>query len=104
MTHNGIEIDQFVLLTIYPALAIFIIAFIWKKITLKKSFQYLIQAITCIVFAILYYLFIPNGGAQGLAIVLFLFSFVLLLMARKQKIEAEENNETQDFKKFSLRD
>lgn len=104
MTHNGIEIDQFVLLTIYPAVAIFVIAFICNKLTLKKSFQYLIQAITCIVFAVLYYLFIPNGGAQGLAIVLFLFSFVLLLMARKHKIEPEENNETQSFKKFSLRD
>lgn len=103
MTHNGIEIEQFVLFTIYPALAIFVIAFIWSKLNLKKSFQYLIQAITCIVFAILYYLFIPNGGAQGLAIVLVLFSFILLLMARKQKIEPEENDKSEVFKKFSVR-
>ena len=103
MTHNGIEIDQFVLLTVYPALAIFAIALIWNKLNLKKSFQYLIQAITCITFALIYYVFIPNKGAQGLAIVLVLFSFILLLMARKQKIEPEENDKSEVFKKSYLK-
>jgi hypothetical protein len=102
LRHNGVEIDQFVLLTIYPAVSIFVIAFIGNKLNLKKSVQYLIQARVCVVFAVIYSLFIPNGGAQGLAIVLFLFSFILLLMARKQKIEPEENDKSKAFKENSL--
>jgi hypothetical protein len=37
---------------------------------------------------------IPHGGAQGLAIVLFLFTIILLLMARKYKIHPEENDKS----------
>ena len=102
MTHNGIEIDQFVLLTIYPAIAIFGIAFISKKKCIKKSLQYLTQAITCIVFATIYYFYIPNGGAQGLVIALALFSLILLLMVRKYRIEPEENDQSPAFRESHL--
>jgi len=102
LTHNGIEIDQFVLLTIYPAIAIFGIAFISKKKCIKKSLQYLTQTLTCIVFAIIYYFYIPNGGAQGLAIALTLFSLILLLMVRKYRIEPEENDQSQAFRESPL--
>ena len=102
MTHNGIEVDQFILLTIYPAIGIFGIAFLSKRIHIKKHFQYLIQAITCIMFAVIYYFFIPNGGAQGLAIALTLFGLILLLMVRKYKIEPEENDRTSTFKESTL--
>jgi len=33
---------------------------------------------------------IPRGGAQGLAIVLILFGFLLLFMARKQKVSPKD--------------
>ncbi len=94
LTHNEIDIDQFILLTIYPSIALFGITFFAKKSKLASSIQYGLQAVICIVFAIIYLIMIPNGGAQGLAIVLLLFSIILLLMARKYKIHPEENDES----------
>ncbi len=94
MTHNEIDIDQFILLTIYPSITLFVTTFFAKKAKLSSSVQYCLQAFTCIVFSIIYLIFIPNGGAQGLAIVLLLFSGILLLMARKYKIHPEENDKS----------
>jgi hypothetical protein len=54
--------------------------------------SYLLQALTCIVFAITYVFAVPNGGAQGLAIVLGMFGALLLFMAKKQKIEQLPQN------------
>ena len=87
MVHLGIDIDQFILLTIYPAAAFFAIGYIAKKTKMQAAISYLLQAITCIAFAVAYIFAVPNGGAQGLAIVLGMFGALLLFLARKQKIE-----------------
>jgi len=92
MPHLGIDIDQFILLTIYPAAAFFTVGYIAKKTKMRAAKSYLLQAITCIIFAITYVFAIPNGGAQGLAIVLGMFGILLLFMARKQKIEQLAQN------------
>ena len=89
MTHLGIDIDQFILLTIYPAAAFFAVGYVAKKTKMHAAKSYLLQALTCIVFAITYVFAVPNGGAQGLAIVLGMFGALLLFMARKQKIEQQ---------------
>ncbi|HKO39739.1 MAG TPA: hypothetical protein VJU85_00640 [Nitrososphaeraceae archaeon] len=91
MTHNEIDIDQFILLTIYPSIALFGITFFAKKAKLVSSIQYCLQAFSCIVFSVIYLMFVPNGGAQGLALVLLLFSGILLLLARKHAIHPEED-------------
>ena len=90
MPHLGIDIDQFVLLTIYPAAAFFAIGFASKKIKMKQLVMYLLQALACFAFTIGYLVLVPNGGAQGLAIVLAMFGVLLLFMARKQKIHPAE--------------
>jgi hypothetical protein len=92
MPHLGIDIDEYVLLAIYPAAAFFAIGFIAKRMHMHPGTSYLLQAITCIVFAIAYILAVPNGGAQGLAIVLGMFGVLLLFMARKQKIQRPEQS------------
>jgi hypothetical protein len=92
MVHLGIDIDQFILLTIYPAAAFFAVGYIAKKTKMHAAKSYLLQALTCIVFAITYVFAVPNGGAQGLAIVLGMFGALLLFMARKQKIEQPPQN------------
>ena len=90
MTHNGIDIDQFILFTIYPTAALFGLGLIAKKITMYESLKYALQALICIIFSIAYFVAVPNGGAQGLAIVLVIFGMVLFFMARKHKINPEE--------------
>lgn len=90
MVHLGIDIDQFILLTIYPAAAFFAIGYVAKKTKMPQVKSYLLQATACIMFSIAYFVFVPNGGAQGLAIVLGMFGGLLLFMARKQKIQQPE--------------
>ena len=92
MVHLGIDIDMFILLTIFPAAAFFAIGYIAKKTKMPQVRSYLLQGITCIAFSIAYLLVVPNGGAQGLAIVLGMFGALLLFMARKQKIQQPEQS------------
>lgn len=91
MVHLGIDIDQFILLTIYPAAAFFAVGYISKKTKMRPLISYMLQAAICFSFAIGYLVLVPNGGAQGLAVVLLMFGGVLLFMARKQSIEQEQS-------------
>ncbi|MFL6355635.1 MAG: hypothetical protein ACJ708_09815 [Nitrososphaeraceae archaeon] len=102
MTHNGIDIDQYILLTIYPAIIIFGLGFAGKKKKIRQSVTSLLQASTCIIFSIAYLWVVPNGGAQGLAIVLALFGVLLLFVARKYIIHPEEGQESQNTTSSSL--
>jgi hypothetical protein len=91
LTHNGIDIDQFILLAVYPTITFFIIGIISKRLSLGDPLKYAIQASNSIIFAVVYFIAIPNGGAQGLAIVLILFGGVLVLMARKSLVHTKED-------------
>ena len=97
MTHNGIDIDQFILLTIYPTVTFFIIGLIARKFGFGEPLKYAAQAASCIIFAIAYIVAVPNGGAYGLAAVLILFSGILFLMARRYIMHpsGEEENSVQ---------
>ncbi|MGI0015883.1 MAG: hypothetical protein ACREBU_20890 [Nitrososphaera sp.] len=92
MVHLGIDIDQFILLTIYPAAAFFAIGYIAKKTGMRQVVSFLLQAITCFAFSTAYFVAVPNGGAQGLAIVLAMFGALLLFMARNKKIQQQEQS------------
>ena len=81
MTHNGVDIDQFLLLAIYPTVAFFAVGYLGKKLSLSDFFKYGLQSLTS--FAV------PNGNAQGIAIVLMLFGILLLVIARKHKLDSE---------------
>lgn len=89
MTHNGVDIVDFVLYTIYPSVAFFAIGFIARKTGMRQLYTYITQAAVCFAFAVAY-MFVPQGGAQGLSAILAIFGGLLLFMARKQKIRPEE--------------
>jgi hypothetical protein len=93
LTHNGIDIDQFILLTIYPTVTFFIIGLIARKFRIGEPLKYASQAAGCIIFAIAYIVAVPNGGAHGLAAVLILFSGILFLMARKHIMHPADGEE-----------
>jgi len=93
LTHNGIDIDQFILLTVYPTITLFIIGIVAKRLALSEPLKYASLASSCIVFGIIYFLAVPNGGAQGLAAVLILFGAILFLMARKYIIHPRDEEE-----------
>ena len=83
---------MFILLTMFPAAAFFAVGYFAKKTKMPQVRSYLLQGITCIAFSIAYFIVVPNGGAQGLAIVLGMFGALLLFMARKQKIQQPEQS------------
>jgi hypothetical protein len=101
LTHNGIDIDQFILLAVYPTIAFFALGLIANKMRLREPLKYGLQGLSCASFSILYFITIPNGGAQGLATVLAMFAGILFLMARNyiihpKKEEQEENQQQQE--------
>jgi hypothetical protein len=85
-----VDIDQYILLTIYPIIVFFAIGLLGTKFKLDEALKYFFQGIGCLLFAIFYIIMIPRGGAQGLAIVLILFGILLLFMARKQKLSPKD--------------
>jgi hypothetical protein len=93
LTHTGIDIDQYILLTVYPSIVFFGLGFIAKRNKMRESIKYTLQALTCIIFSIVYFVAVPNGGAYGLAIVLAAFGTLLFFMARKHMIHPEEGHE-----------
>lgn len=93
MSHNGIDIDEYILLIIYPSIVFFTVGFISKKKELSKVVSYILQSIICFAFSIAYYFLIPRSGALGLALILGLFGILLLIIARKEKINPSEENE-----------
>ncbi|HJR84241.1 MAG TPA: hypothetical protein VJ772_02620 [Nitrososphaeraceae archaeon] len=93
MPHNGVDIDQYILLTIYPIIAFFAIAIVGKKFNLGEAFRYFFQGLSCILFAVFYIMLVPRGGAQGLAIILIMFGILLFFMARKQKISPKDQTQ-----------
>jgi hypothetical protein len=95
LTHNGIDIDEYILLTLYPTIIIFGLGFSGKKKKLRQSTTYLFQAAKGIIFSIAYFFVVPNGGATGLAIVLALFAILLLFVARKYIVHPEGGRESQ---------
>ncbi len=96
--HNGVDIDEYILIILYPSIVFFVVGFITKKRNIRKSVSYVLQSTICFTFSIAYYILIPHGGAQGLALVLGIFGILLLILARKEKInptidkDEEENN------------
>ena len=86
MSHKGIDLDQYILLIIYPSIAFFAIGFISKKIDLRKTITYVLQAIICFGFSIGYDILIPYGGALGLSLILGIFGILLVILARKEKV------------------
>ena len=89
MTHNGVDIDQFLLLAIYPTLAFLLVGYLGKKLVLSDFKKYSLQSLTSFTFSISYFILVPNGNAQGIAIVLLLFGLLLLAIARRHKMDSE---------------
>ncbi len=93
MTHNGVDIVDFVLYTVYPTAAFFAIGITAKKSGLRQLYVYLAQAFVCFAFSAAYFMLIPLGGGQGIATLLAMFGVLLLFMARKQKVHPAEEEQ-----------
>ena len=84
-----LDIDQYILFTFYPAAVIFGLGYLAREARLGEILKYTLQGCASIIFSIIYFRTVPQGGAQGLAIVLFIFGVLLLYTARKHIIHPE---------------
>jgi len=84
-----LDFDQYILLSIYPCAVIFGIGFFAKRTKVRESLKFVFQASASITFSIIYFEAVPDGGAEGLAVVLLIFGVLLLFMARKYIIHPE---------------
>jgi len=86
MSHiPGIDVIDFVLLTIYPVAALFIVEMIFRVTKFKNWIKLAIQAIVCVGFGIAYLTLISAHWLT--AFVLFALAIALLYQARLGKLK-----------------
>jgi hypothetical protein len=85
MSHLDVDVIDFLLLTIYPAAALFIIEMISRAIKIPTWIKLSIQGITSIAFAVAYITLITPHWLTS--IVLFALAIALFYQARRAKID-----------------
>ncbi|NDB33304.1 MAG: hypothetical protein EB150_08500 [Nitrososphaeria archaeon] len=86
MSHiPGIDVIDFVLLTIYPVAALFIVEMIFRITKFKNWIKLTIQAVVCVGFGIAYLTLISAHWLT--AFVLFALAIALLYQARLGKLK-----------------
>lgn len=84
MAHNGVDVVDFLLYTIYPVIGIFVIELIYRGIKFPNWIKLVVQGLVCLGFAIAYVtLIIPHGFT---ALVLGVLAIALFYQARRAKI------------------
>jgi hypothetical protein len=85
MSHLGIDIIDYLLLTIYPVVGLFVIEIISRAFKIKSWVKLVIQGVLCIGFTIAYVTLIVAHWLT--AIVLLALAIALLYQARIAKIK-----------------
>ncbi len=88
MSHLGIDVIDFLLLTIYPVAALFVIEMIARAIKIPSWIKLSIQAVTMIGFGIAYVTAITAHWLTS--IVLFALAVTLFYQARRTKIDPKK--------------
>jgi len=94
MSHNSVDIIDFLLLTIYPVVALFIIEIASRALKISSWKKLFVQGIVMAGFGVVYivYLIILWNAPHWLtAIVLFALSITLFYQARRSKINPEKS-------------
>jgi len=85
MSHLGVDVFDFLLLTIYPVIGLFIIEMISRVAKISSWLKLGIQGIVCMGFAISYITMITAHWLTS--VVLFLLGIVLFYQAKRAKID-----------------
>jgi uncharacterized membrane protein YfcA len=85
MSHLDVDVIDFLLLTIYPAAALFIIEMIGRAVKISSWLKLTIQAVTMIGFGVAYVTAITAHWLTS--IVLFVLAAALFYQARRTKID-----------------
>ena len=86
MSHTNVEVFDFLLFTIYPVIAIFIVEIISRVIKTPKWLKLWAQAVVAIGFGIAYLSFPGDEKFPLTAIVLFALAVALIYQGKRAKI------------------
>jgi len=89
MSHLGIDIDFYFLLTVYPVVGLLIVEIICRVAKIPAWVKLVAQGTTCVGFGIAYITLIVAHWIT--AVVLFALSFALFYQARTTKIKPEQS-------------
>lgn len=89
MSHLGIDIDQYLLLTIYPVIALFIAEMVGRAVKVSSWTKLVAQGIICVGFGVAYITVIVAHWMTS--VVLLALAFTLFYQARKAKLKPEQS-------------
>ena len=87
MSHTGVEVFEFLLFTVYPVIALFIVEMLYRVIKKANWLKLWIQGIICVGFGIAYISFPGDEAFQLTALVLFALALALFYQGRRAKID-----------------
>ena len=89
MSHLDVDVIDFLLLTVYPVIGLFIIEMISRAVKAPSWLKLSIQGVVCVGFAIAYVTLITAHWLT--AIVLIALAVALFYQARRSKIDPEKS-------------
>jgi len=85
MAHNGVDVVDFLLYTIYPVIGIFAIEIIYRAVKFPNWIKLVVQGLVSLCFAVAYVTLITPHGFTSL--VLGVLAIALFYQARRAKID-----------------
>lgn len=92
LSHTGVDVIDFLLFTIYPVIALFVIEGISRIIKIPKWIKLVTQGVVSIGFAIAYLTFPGDQKFPLTAIVLIVLGIAIFYQAKRAKIDPENSN------------
>ena len=91
MSHTGVEVFDFLLITIYPVMGLFAVEIVSRAIKAPKWIKLWVQAFVLIGFAIAYFSFPGDEKFPLTAVVLLALAAALFYQGRRAKISPDKS-------------
>ena len=92
MSHTGVEVFDFLLISIYPVLGILAVELISRLIKAPKWIKLWVQAVLSMGFGIYYwFILIPSHNFPLTGLVMFVLGIALIYQGRRAKISPEKS-------------
>ena len=92
LSHTGVDVIDFILFTIYPVIAIFVVEVLSRLVKIPKWIKLWTQAMISLGFGIYYWFILPAPQNFPLtAMVMFVLAIALIYQGRRAKISPENS-------------
>lgn len=92
LSHTGVDVIDFILFTIYPVIAIFVVEALSRLVKIPKWIKLWTQAMVSLGFGIYYWFILPGPQNFPLtAMVMFALAVALIYQGRRAKMSPENS-------------